>query len=37
MDQPKIKWGVDFWVILLKGGEEIGPYSAFLKTLKFNI
>ena len=30
MDGPKIKWGVDFWVILLKGVEEIGP-------LKYNI
>ena len=30
-------WGVDFWIILLKGGEEIGPKSILLKTLKFYI
>ena len=29
MDWPKIKWCVDFWVILLKGVEEIGPLKLY--------
>ena len=34
MDQPKIKWGVDFWVILLKGGEEIGPQKYIIENFE---
>ena len=36
MDQPKIKWGVDFWVIL-KVSKKQGLKSTISKTLKFNI